>query len=75
MMITHQQKVDDPLYPIMQGETPLAKEFNRRSKEIWENGTVKDINFEHITTLLLEIFGDEFNKRHAPRGERKAKKK
>jgi len=71
MLITTQQKTSDPVYPIMQGNTPLATEFNKRSKELWEGGNLDRLENMDIQMILIEIFADEYNKRHAPR---KAKK-
>lgn len=64
MKITHQANVTDPQYPIMHGKTPLAVEFNKREKALW--GSKKDVkfDFEQVVTILLEIFGDDYNEKH-----------
>lgn len=70
MRITHIEKATDPGYPIMHGDTPLAKEFNKREKKLWEDpvaGKILDFNYEQVTTVILEILADDYNKRHASR--------
>lgn len=67
MRITHQEKPKDPLYPIMHGDSPTAKEFNRRQKLIWETGKFGTFNFEQVATVLLEMFAEDYDKRHAPK--------
>jgi hypothetical protein len=63
MRITHQAKVDDPPHPIMEGKTPLAKEFNKRQAILWSKGGGQ-VNFEQVTTVLLEILVEDYNKRN-----------
>ena len=67
MKITYQAKVTDPTYPIMHGDTPIAKEFNKREKQILKDGKVTAFDYEQVTTVLLEILCDDYNKRHASR--------
>lgn len=67
MRITYKQSPKDPLYPFMHGDSPLAKEFNKKQKSIWAAGQVTLIDFEQVATVLLEILVDDYNKRHAPR--------
>lgn len=64
MRITFQEKVTDPPHPIMEGKSPIAKEFNKRQAMLWASGADVKISFEQITTVLLEIFADEYNKNH-----------
>lgn len=63
MRITHQAKVDDPPHPIMEGKSPMSKEFNKRQAVLWSNGGAQ-VNFEQVTTVLLEILAEDYNKRH-----------
>lgn len=67
MKITHHEQETDPAYPIMQGTTPTAKEFNKRMKELWTLGTIKKVDFELAHTLLMEILIEDYDRRHAPR--------
>ena len=69
--ITFKEKPEDPTYPIMQGKSPLAKVFNKRQETIFKEGRFinpvdKEDTFRQITTVLLEIFADEYDKLHAP---------
>lgn len=73
MKITYKQKPEDPVYPIMHGPGALAKEFNKRQKANWATGNVDKVDFEQITTVLMEIFEEDYNRRHALR--KKADKK
>lgn len=72
MKITFKAQPTDPVHPIMHGGTPVAKEFNKRQAKLWASGKVEKVDFEQITTVLLEIFADDYDRRHAPR--KKAKK-
>lgn len=71
MKITHQKEVTDPAYPIMHGDSPLAKEFNKRQKDIWAAGNVLQIDYQQVSTVMLEILVDDYNKRHAARKRKK----
>ena len=73
MRITYKEKVIDPVYPIMGGDTPIAKEFNRRQKSLWKEGKFQRFDFEQVSTILLEIFAEDYNKRHASRKKTTAK--
>ena len=65
MNITHKNKPTDPVYPIMEGKTPMAKEFNKRQKLLWGKGNISNFNFEQIvTTVLLEILIEDYDERH-----------
>jgi len=75
MKITFQQKPEDVPYPIMHGDTPLAKEFNIQQKKIWAAGKVERIDFEQVSTVILAILVEDFNKRHASRKRQKGKVK
>ena len=82
MKITLKAKKDDPEYAIMQGDTPMSKEFNKRSKELFEEVEFFNFTFETSTTLLLEILCDDYNERNKivvkkeqPKGEIINKKK
>lgn len=55
------------MYPIMHGKKPFAKEFNKRQEALFKEGRMKDPTFESISTVLLEILIDDYDKRHAPR--------
>ena len=75
MRITFREKPEDPVYPIMQGKTPMAKEFNKRQAKLYTDGKFIDINdeakaFKQITTVLLEIFADEYDKNHTIKKEK-----
>lgn len=72
MRITWKEKPTDPVHPIMAGKTPIAKEFNKRQAELWSKGAFTTYDYEQVTTVLLEIFADEYNKIHKP--EKKVKK-
>ena len=71
MKITLKADVTDPVYPIMHGKTPLAKEFNKRQAALWGSGVGK-FDFEQVTTVLLEIFADDYNEKRKPRATKKA---
>ena len=73
MKITHKLSPKDPVYPIMHGKTPMAKEFNKRQKKLWETGVVITYNYEQISTVLLEILADDFSRRHVPRKKKEIK--
>ena len=67
MLITFKKNPDDPAYPIMVGKTPICKEFNKRQEKIWKDGTFKTFDYEQVSTILLEILCDDYDKRHASR--------
>jgi len=67
MRITQKEKVTDPAYPFMHGNSPIAKEFNRRQEKLWKDGKFEKFDFEQVTTVLLEIFADDYDRRHASR--------
>jgi hypothetical protein len=72
MKITIQEKPTDPVYPKMHGDSPTAKEFNKRCKTLWAKGDVKSFDFNHlVTTILLEILIEDYDRRHAPRNKTK----
>lgn len=71
MKITLRQNYVDPSWPIMHGDTPAAKEFNRREEEIWKNGSLGVYNFEQIATVILEILIDDYNERHQNKKKKK----
>jgi hypothetical protein len=64
MRITFKELVTDPVYPIMHGNTPAAKEFNKRQKALWKQGK-EMADFKGITTVLLEILIDDYNERNS----------
>lgn len=63
MKVTYQAKVTDPPHPIMEGKSPMSKEFNKRQAFLWSKG-VGQIDFEQVTTVLLEILVEDYNKRN-----------
>ena len=65
MKITFQEKPEDPVYPIMHGRTPISKEFNKRQKKLWKAGHFEKFNFELVTTVLLEILIEDYDKRYS----------
>lgn len=67
MKIHFQVSPNDPPHPIMLGDTPFAKEYNKRQKDIWASGNVIAIDFEQILTVAVDILVDDYNKRHAAR--------
>ena len=71
MTITYKKRVEDPPYPIMEGKKPLAIEFNKRQKDLWAKGNVEKVDYEYITTVLLEILVEDYDRRHAPRKNKK----
>ena len=69
MRITFKEKPEDPAYPIMQGKSPIVKVFNKRQETIFKEGRFinpvdKEDTFRQITTVLLEIFADDYDSRH-----------
>lgn len=66
MKITWKEKPEDPVHPIMAGSSPIAKEFNKRQAELWAAGKFTIYDYEQVTTVLLEILTDDYNKVHAP---------
>lgn len=72
MKITHNEQPTDPAYPIMHGDTPIAKEFNKSMEAIWKAGHVQKADFELAHTILMEILVNDYNRRHAPRKRAKA---
>lgn len=71
MKITYKIQSTDPAYPIMHGDSPTAKEFNKRQKALWSQSKFEKFDFEQIATILLEMFADDYDKRHAPRKKNK----
>lgn len=71
MRITHKLKHEDPAYPIMHGDTPMAKEFNKRQEKLWSDGKFETFDFEQVSTMILEILCDDYNGRHASRKRKK----
>ena len=67
MKITYKQKPEDPPYPVMEGSSPIAKEFNSRQKKFWQDGVTKEVDSEFISVVLLEILAEDYNRRHASR--------
>lgn len=67
MRITYKEKVTDPGHPIMHGGAPITKEFNKRQEKLLKEGKINEINFEQVSTVILEILCDDYNKRHASR--------
>lgn len=67
MRITHKEKATDPVHPIMHGKSPIAKEFNKRQELLWSQGKFEKFDFEQVTTVLLEILIDDYDKAHAPK--------
>jgi len=64
MKITLKAKKNDPDYAIMQGNSPMSKEFNKRSKKMFEEVKFFNFTFESMTTMLLEILCDDYNERN-----------
>lgn len=71
MIITFQEKPEDPPSPLMAGKTAMAKEFNKRMKEMWAKGNLKKVDYELISTVLIEILADDYNKRHGSKKNQK----
>jgi hypothetical protein len=67
MKITYKENVTDPVYPIMHGDSAIAKEFNKRQKTLWKDGKFQKFDFEQVCTILLEILSEDYNRRHASR--------
>ena len=70
MKISLKETEFSPEYPVMAGDTPLAKEFNKREQALWVAGATS-FDYQQITTVLIEIFGDDYNARHAKRKKKK----
>ena len=66
MRITLKEKVTDPVHPIMAGKTPMAKEFNKRQAMLWAKDAFHKFDFEQVTTVILEILIDDYDKNHKP---------
>ena len=66
MKITHQENITDPVHPIMHGTTPMSKEFNKRQAILWSEGKFEKFDFQQVSTVILEILIDDYNKRNAP---------
>ena len=64
MRITYKDKPTDPFHPIMHGTSPMAKEFNKRQKKLLKEGKLDQVNFEQVSTILLEILVDDYNEQH-----------
>lgn len=64
MRITFKEKPTDPVHPIMHGKTPMAKEFNKRQALLWSKGAFTIYDYEQVTTVLLEILIDDYDKAH-----------
>jgi len=75
MIITYKDKVTDPAHPIMHGDSPIAKMFNKRQKDLLVKGKLDKIDYAQVTTVLLEILCDDYDKRHASRKRRVQHKK
>lgn len=71
MRISFKEQVTDPVHPIMHGASPTAKEFNRRQAALWKTGNFTKFDFEQVTTVLLEMFAEDYDKRHATRKKHK----
>ena len=71
MKITYRDKDSDPQYPIMHGGTPMAKEFNKRQEKLWKDGKLTTVDFEQISTIILEVLCSDYDRRHSPRKKRK----
>jgi hypothetical protein len=65
MRITFKELVTDPVHPIMHGKSPLAKEFNKRQAALWKQGKEMS-DFQGVTTVLLEILAEDYDRRYAP---------
>jgi hypothetical protein len=72
MRITFKEQPTDPVYPIMHGTSPTAKEFNKRQALLWETGNFDKYDYEQVTTVLLEIFAADYDRRHASRRKPKS---
>jgi len=75
MKVTFKLKPEDPAYPFMHGKSPTAKEFNKRQADIWKAGHFQKFDFEQVATILLEMFVDDYDKRHASKARKGAKKR
>lgn len=71
--ITFRLNPEDPIHPLMHGDSPLAKEFNKRQAVLWSSGKQIAYDYEQVTTILLEIFADDFNERHSSTKKRNKK--
>jgi len=74
MRITYKNKPTDPMHPIMVGNSPMAKEFNKRQAKLLKKGVIDAIDFQQIVEVLFEILCDDYDRRHASRS-RKPKEK
>jgi quinol monooxygenase YgiN len=60
--ITFQEKYSDPQYPIMHGDTPFAKAFNKAMSDHW----VATGNILPIDDTISQLLINDFNERHTP---------
>ena len=70
MKITLLADPKDPSHPIMQGDTPIALEFNKRQEALKLTGKQVQYDFEQVCTVLLEILTDDYNKTHTKKKKR-----
>ena len=64
MKITYKEKITDPAHPIMHGKSPIAKEFNRRQAKLLKEKRLEKVDYQLVSTVLLEILCDDYDKRH-----------
>lgn len=75
MKITIKEKETDPAYPLMHGSSSFAKEFNKRQADLYIEGKGQTYDYEQVTTVLLEILIDDFNKKKARKKTKTVKDK
>ena len=64
MKITYKEKITDLGHPIMHGKSPIAKEFNRRQAKLLKEKRLEKVDYQLVSTVLLEILCDDYDKRH-----------
>jgi len=63
MRITLEKDSNGKSYPKMHGETMVAKIFNKRVDRLREIDKIQFVDFELVTTILLEILIDDLEER------------
>lgn len=72
MKIDYRTEPNDPDYPVMRGKSASAKEFNKRMLALRkDNKFDPDHAFEQISTIIMEILIEDYDKRNAAKRSKK----
>lgn len=75
MKVDYRVLPTDPDYPLMRGNTPFAREFNRRMKALrMDNKFDPDRIFEQTTVIIMEILVEEYDRKNGKKRTIPAKK-